>query len=225
VTEGSERLQEPLAQLAEQVAQEVVHEREAALCRELRDAGRRVGEQRPRARLALLQRLGDLVELDQVLARVVLAHARAQRRLRRGHQRRHADGTLEQSHVAQRPHRLAHGRRVRTRMRDEEDGQVRPWLLASQQLAQVVQLGLGHQRLLGEEDRARARVELAHEMHHVRADGGPEPALGQHGAGELRIPAERRKDEDAPLEGRLRLVHERAKRASCSSVPPGGSRS
>ena len=131
-------------------------------------------------------------------ADLILANAGPKRGLGRRDQRRDPRRALEQSHVAERLDGAQHGLGARAGGRQEQDRQVRPGRLALHELGEPA--ASPGDRLLGDEERARAPLELREQRlgaaHVHRGDARP----AEDAPDQLGIPGRRPEDEDPPLE-------------------------
>jgi hypothetical protein len=147
------------------------------------------------------QRLFDAGAFVDVAPNLVLPIARAQRRAHGTQQRRDAQRPLEQRDVAEGPHGLARGRRVRTRERQHQDRQVGPGRLPRQCRRQPG-VALGRDHLFGHDEYRRAANDLVERLVEAGADVDGDFRLPEQGRRGGRILARRRKHEDAIVDRR-----------------------
>ncbi|MCY1213798.1 hypothetical protein D9M72_255950 [compost metagenome] len=177
-----------LIRLALQQRQRGAHRRER-VAQLVRQRGKKLG-------LALV----GLVQPAQQVAHLVLAVACAQRRAHRAHQRRHAHRPLDDGDVGQPAHRVGNDHRVRSLARQDQHRQVGPRRLRGQRLGQRGGGRIG-QRFFGQQDRAGALLQPAHERAEIGAGVRGDLGAFKHGLGHDGVPRSHGAQQDALFDG------------------------
>ncbi len=147
--------------------------------------------------------------LLQVRAHLVLTLARAQRGEHSAIERRKTHRALEQRNVSERSQRARYSRGIGALAREHEHRNVGPGWLARNEI-RGSHIELGH-RLLGEEQRRGAALELACQSLEARASHAIDAILAQRGFDQLGIPADGGEDQQSALQApaERRIAHAR----------------
>jgi len=148
--------------------------------------------------LALAQAGGGALAVEQHVARLVLAPARAQARQGGAAQRLRVQRALEQDHVAQfsQTGAGAVGRHPYKPRQQHDEGEVRPVFLGVEPGAQARGVH-ALQRFLGEDGGARAGGDAGGEIVEAVDHGAAETVARQYRAHDLRVASVGREDQDA----------------------------
>ena len=175
---------------------------------------RQLGQQQE---LPLLGRL----PLAQVVARLVLAPPRPQRRPGGTRQRRGVERPLDERHVAQHRHD-AQRRRIplgaARPARQQHEGEVRPGRLVGEPGPQATRVG-GRERLLGHHRQPGAVPELAAQRVEVGAGLGGQPRLAENGRRQRRVPAVGARTRTRPSSATCACSRRPRRRAAAPAAP------
>ena len=206
------------ARIVERAGQ--LHDLEAVRDRRQRIA-QLVPERREEFVLAAIRRAQGLLVLQplgEVAADLVLARARANRRLRRAQERRDARRPLEQRDVAERAPRLGGFRRVGARPRQDQDRQVRPRRLPRQPRRRAALCAPPSGALRRPAPPPRRRRARSTSASRVGERRGLDPGAVEQIGRDVAVPRGRRHDQDPQIA--RRGVHLRRSVPTSGSVGP-----